>query len=214
MVLAKAGYRTLNSLAEVDIDRLKEIGIGNTNAQEIKRRCEYFILDKNKRSLASQKRRAQFLNKDVSLLDRLYSARDTNFTRACVDVFNEMGVNCSYMEDTQAHDIDGLIEMQGHRITFDCKRNDDSNLVKATQAEEILGKSASYEPADKVTIGYPDFSQDAMNNCNKANLTLISCRKLGEILVLFWEGKMTHDNILALLQSRTCDGKSAGMSIL
>lgn len=208
MSLAKAGYKTLNSLAEVDINKLREIGIGNANAQEIKRRCEQYILDKNKRALFSQKRRAQMINKDVSMLERLYSARDTNFTRACVDVFNEMGVSCSYMEDTQAHDIDGLIEIEGIRIAFECKRNDDSNLVKATQAEEILGKSASYEPAEKVTIGYPDFAQDAINNCKSAKLTLITCRKLGELLVLCWEGKMDRRSILSLLTSRTCDGKA------
>lgn len=135
MKLASMGYRTLNSLVDIDTDKLRDVGIGKKTALEMRKRCEGLIVDKNKRAYYSQKAKARTLNKDTTLLDRLYSERGTNFTHACVDIFKEMEFDCVYMEDISQHSIDALIQHNNEKITIGCRRKDEGKLVSAIDAE-------------------------------------------------------------------------------
>jgi hypothetical protein len=84
---------------------------------------------------------------------------------------------------------------------LECKRKIGNKLVSATEAEEILGKGAKYNPIAKVTIGYPDFVDDAKENTQDTKITLITHITLIEILLAFWEGKISKEEVIAILRS-------------
>jgi hypothetical protein len=52
-----------------------------------------------------------------------------------------------------------------------------------------------------VTIGYPDFADEARKNCPNAKVTLISAAVLGDMLIGFLEKKLNQDDIIRILKS-------------
>lgn len=202
MELAQAGYSTLNSLIEANINELKEVpSIGSVLASRIKEHVEYFIRDRSKRKYQSQIRHAKELGRDTEIIEKLYKETGDNFSKVCSDIFCGMELSCKFIGDLNPHDPDCLIELDEGRIVIECKREKGKNLVSAKEAEEIRGKGAKYRPIAEITVGYPDFSDNAINNVKNTHITLITHTVLAEILIKFWEGKITKDKIIEILKS-------------
>ena len=100
------------------------------------------------------------------------------------------------------HEPDGLVRTPEGNIVIESKRKERGN-VTAIEAEEILGKGARYDPIANVTIGFPDFVEEAKKNVPKNKITLIKASVLGEILVRFWEGKLDQKDVISILKSTT-----------
>jgi len=86
-------------------------------------------------------------------------------------------------------------------MVTECKRKE-KGLVSVKEAEEVLGKGAKHTPVANITIGYPDFCDEAIKNASKTKITLITHLVLGEMLIRFWEGMLAVEDILRLLRSQ------------
>ncbi|MCD6445590.1 restriction endonuclease, partial [Candidatus Bathyarchaeota archaeon] len=175
MALADAGYGTLKSLIKASVDELKKVnGIGNTLAVRIKEYIEQFIEDDNERIFQYCIRRAKELRRDTSIIEKLFKETNDKFSRACAELIQQIGIPCRFIGDISPHEPDCLIEINQEKMVIECKRKKGNELVSATEAEEIKGKGARYNPEAEITIGYPDFSEEAIKNVKHTKITLIT----------------------------------------
>lgn len=202
MQLAENGLDTINKLINVDIDTLRKIkGIGKETALEIKHYTERYIKDKNERSYQIQIRKAKEMGRDPTILKRLYTEKGKNFAKACIEVLKDyIGLPCYYVGGEPGHEVDGIIRLKEGNIVIECTKRE-NKLVSAQDAERVLGEGAKHKPIAHITIGSPDFSSEAIENVKNTNITLITHRKLGEILIRFWEGEIDKNGIIELLKS-------------
>jgi helicase len=197
--LVKSGFITIDNLLDASTESLVRVpGIDEKTALSIKQSVERYIPDLVKRSQHSQIRRAEQMKKNTLHLKRLYEAKAEDFSRACVDVLKDMGLDAKFLGNTSR--VDGLITTTNGQIALECKRKEKEN-VGAKDAEEVLGKAAEFRPIAHVTIGYPGFTHEAGKNCVNSKVTLIPLPILGELLIGFWTGEFSSDRVLELLFS-------------
>lgn len=203
--LALQGYATLGSLLQASIEDLKKVrDIGDVLARRIKERVEKFINDENERAYNGHVMHADTLGRSHDVIDRLYKETGDAFARACVDVVGQhIGLQCRFIGDISPHEPDGLLEKDSERIAIECKRKKGLQLVSAKEAEEVLGKGAKYNPIANVTIGYPRFSEEAAANVKNTHITLITHTALADLLLNFWEGKLSKEDVLEILKLGT-----------
>ncbi len=162
---------------------------------------EELISDEGYRKKESQLTRARELGKDPEIINRLYKARGKAFERVCVGIFKDhFGFDAHYTGDTEDHGPDSVINTTEGEIVFECKKKDNIN-VTAVEAEEILGKGAKRKPISHVTIGFPDFSEEARRNTVSTGVTLLKLPVLVDILIGYWEGHIKSEEIILLLKS-------------
>ena len=114
------------------------------------------------------------------------------------------GISCRFIGDLSPHEPDCIIEMDIGKITIECKREKaKEKFVSAKESEEILGKGSKYNPIAYVTIGYPDFSKDAISNVENTSVTLVTCSALVKMLIRFWEKKLSKKDIINIMKSKT-----------
>ena len=202
MALAESGYTTIDKIIEAKSeDLMKARGIGEKLALEIKRSVEEYIDDKNLASHHRQRRIAQSLGKNPTIIDRLYGEKGDNFARVFNDIFKDyIGLNSAFVGDASEHEVDVIIETGEGKIVIEGKRLDRRN-VSAIEAEEVIGKGAKHKPIANVTIGYPDFTDEARKNAPKAKVTLIPGSLVGDILIGFWRNKLGQDGVVKILKS-------------
>ncbi len=202
MLLAGAGYTSLESLINAEIENLEKVrGISRKLATTIKSRIEQFVKDEIERKRQYFMRRTKELGRDSTIIERLFNEKSDNFSKACAELFNNyLEIPCKFIGDISSHEPDLLIEVNEGKIVVECKRKIGNKLVSATEAEEILGKGAKYNPIAKVTIGYPDFVDDAKENTQDTKITLITHTTLIEILLAFWEEKISKEEVIDILR--------------
>src|SRR6266571_7521146 len=205
MALAVAGFNNIDKIIEAKPEELMKVpGIGERLALEIKASVEKHIDDKTLAAYQRQRRLAQSLGKNAVVIDGLYREKGDKFCRVFNDIFkNYFGLKAAYVGDAAEHDVDVIIETQEGMIVIEGKRYDNRN-VSAKGAEEIMGKGARHNPIARVTIGYPDFADEAKWNSPRAKVTLISASVLGDMLIGFWQGKLTQEDIIRTLKSNRC----------
>ncbi|MDF2956317.1 MAG: Replicative superfamily II helicase [Candidatus Alkanophagales archaeon MCA70_species_2] len=203
MLLADAGYTSLESLINAKIDDLEKVkGIDRKLATTIKEHIEQFIEDKMERKRQYFIRRAKELGRDSTIIERLFTETGDNFSEVCAELFNDhFKIPCKFIGNLSLHEPDLLIEVEGGKIVVECKRKIGNKFVSATEAEEILGKGAKYNPIAKVTIGYPDFEDVAKQNADRTKITLTTHVALAEMLLAFWERKISQEEIIEILKS-------------
>jgi len=201
IALAESGYTNVESLIGVDISELERVRtIGKKTAVKIKEFISKLIKDENERFKELQKLRAVKLGRDPALIERIYESRSDEFSRIVAEVINDQfGIPCQFIGDLNKHEPDCLIEIPEGKIVIECKTT--KGLVSAKEAEEILGKGAKYDPLANITIGKPDFCDEAIKNTEHTKITLISARMFAELLLQFWEGKINRSDILNVLKS-------------
>ncbi len=204
MRLAQSGYETLNSLIDADIQDLMQVrNIGRELARNIKEYVEEYIIDQHDKLKSPQIRRAEELGRDSNIISDLYDHIGDNFARAVTLVFKYgIGLSCEFIGDINMHEPDVLIEYKNEKIVIECKRKIGTKLVSAGKAEEILGKGAKYKPTAYVTIGFPDFAQSAIDNVLNTKITQITHSKLAELLLKFWNGELSQEEIIGILKSK------------
>jgi helicase len=204
MLLADAGYGSLESIIEANIEDLKKIkGIGDKLAVKIKEHIERFIKVEIERKHQYFIRRATELGREPSVIEKLFRETGDNFSRVCAELFEKyIGLPCKFIGDISPHEPDCLVEINDERIVIECKRKIGNRLVSANEAEEVLGKGVRYSPVASVTIGYPDFANDAKQNVSNTEITLITHTALARILISFWEKKLSKEEIVDILKSR------------
>ncbi|RLI45691.1 hypothetical protein DRO69_04725 [Candidatus Bathyarchaeota archaeon] len=202
MLLADAGYNSLDSLIDASIEDLERVrGIGKSLSIAIKKHIEQFIEDKIERKRQYFVRRAKELGRDATIIERLFTAIGDDFSKVCAELLNDyLGIPCKFIGDLSSHEPDCLIKLEEGNIVIECKRKTGNKFVSATEAEQILGKGAKYDPIARVTIGYPDFVDIAKQNVHKTGITLMTHVNLAEILIAFWEGKITRDEVIDILK--------------
>jgi len=205
MSLVAAGFASVDKLIEAKPGDLTVVpGIGEKLALEIKKSVEKHIEDKNLAAYHRQRRLAQTMGKNAVVIDGLYKEKGDKFSRVANDIFkNYFGFKSAFVGDASPHEVDVIIETDSGKIVVEGKRYDNRN-VSAREAEEVIGKGAKHKPVAHVTIGYPDFSDEAKWNCQRAKVTLISASVLGDVLIAFWQEKLTRDDILKTLASNRC----------
>ena len=201
--LAKAGYATIDSLIEADIEDLKNVDdISDVLAHRIKEEVEEYLDNESQKRKSEQLRLAEKMCKNKEIILGLYSNQGDDFSKHLVRIFREeLKMDAVYVGDKSPHEPDILIKIPAGNIVIEAKRKKKGS-VNALEAEEILGKGAKYKPIANVTIGYPDFADVAKQNVN-SKITLISAAMLGQLLVEFWGGKIKDAEVLSLL----CFGK-------
>jgi hypothetical protein len=105
-----------------------------------------------------------------------------------------------FIGDSGMHEVDGLVTIPEGKIVIEGKRKEKGNVL-AREAEEVLGKGARHNPISYVTIGFPDFVDEAKKNAPNAKITLIKASALGDILIAFWEHKLSKEDIINVLRS-------------
>jgi len=202
IALAEAGYTTIDKIIEAKPeDLMKAKGISEKLALEIKKSVEDYIDDKNLAAYHRQRRIAQSLGKNHVIIDRLYKEKGDNFSRAFNEIFKDyVGLKSAFVGDASPHEVDVIVETKDGKIVIEGKRCDRRN-VSAIEAEEVIGKGAKHEPIANVTIGYPDFADEARKNASKSKVTLISGSLVGDILLGFWQNKLGQEDVLRILKS-------------
>jgi len=203
MHLADAGYTSLELLINAKIEDLEKVkGISRKLAITIKEYIERFIGDENERKRQYFVRRAKELGRDSTIIERLFTETGDNFSKVCAELFKDyLEIPCNFIGDLSPHEPDCLIETEEGKIIVECKRKTGNKLVSAKEAEEILGKGAKYNPIAKVTIGYPDFGDVTKQNASRTKITLITHVTLAEMLLAYWEGKISKEKIIKVLKS-------------
>jgi len=201
--LAKAGFKTIDDLINASIGQLISVnGIGEKLALRIKEYVENFIEDNVTRSRQRQLRMAQQLGKSSVIIEQLYQTKDDVFSRVCIELLKtHIGLDAIFIGDAGEHEVDGLVTTPEGKIAIEGKRKKEKGNVSAKEAEEVLGKGARHNPIANVTIGYPDFVEEAKRNAPHAKITLIKVSVLGEILIKFWEGKLSKEDVLGIMKS-------------
>jgi len=202
--LVEAGYSSLDSLIKADIQDLKKVkGIGNKLSISIKEHIEKFIESEIEKKYQHYIRRAEELKRNSEIIKKVFNETGDNFSRACAELINEyFDISCKFIGDISSHEPDCIIEGVGGKIVIECKRKTTTKFVSAKEAEEILGKGSKYNPIANVTIGYPDFSEDAINNTKTSSVTLITVNALVEMLIRFWEGRFSKEEIIEIMKSK------------
>ncbi|MFC1803525.1 DEAD/DEAH box helicase [Thermoproteota archaeon] len=201
-MLAESGFVTIDDLISAPIHDLTSVqGIGEKLALRIKERIDRYIVDEISRHKEQQIRKAKQLSRNSSIIERLYEVKGTAFERECTNALkSEIGINATFIGDADQHGPDILIYTPDGDIVIECKRKESRN-VSAREAEEILGKGASFNPIANVTIGFPDFVEEAQKNVQNTKITLIKVPILGEVLLRVWSGKIGKDEVLSILKS-------------
>ena len=199
--LAEKGFDSVDKLVQAKPEQLMTAeGISETLALEIKKHVESFIDDLNLKDYQRQRRIAQTLGKNVTIIDRLYNERGDNFARAFNDIFkNYLGLDSAFVGDAAQHHVDVIIETKEGKIAVEGKRVERRN-VSAIEAEEVIGKGSKFDPIANVTIGYPDFSDEAVTNSPKSRVTLIPAWTMGEMLLAFWKERLSKEKICQVLK--------------
>ena len=202
--LAKAGFKTIDDLIQASPTSLMSVnGIDEKLSLRIKEHVERSIKDETARHRERQIRMAQQIGRSSVIIEQLYKTKGDVFARVCIDLLKEhVGLDAVYIGDAGEHEADGLVRTPEGNIVIESKRKERGN-VTAIEAEEILGKGARYNPIANVTIGFPDFVEEAKKNVPKTKITLIKASVLGEILVRFWEGKLDQKDVISILKSTT-----------
>lgn len=200
--LANAGFKTVDDLVLANHDDLQNVSsIGPKLALRIKEHAEKFISVEQIRLQQSQVRRALETKHDPNLLKRLYKELGSNFARAFIDILKEMKLNAMYVGDVAGTDVDGLVKTKEGTIVIEGKRKEAGN-ISAKEAEEVRGKGARHNPIAYVTIGYPDFAEEAQENAKHTGTTLLRAHIIGEALVSYWERKFSGEDMINILKSR------------
>lgn len=202
MNLAKDGYQNLDSLLQANIEDLEKVDdIGKVLATRIKEATEKFLDSESQKQKSAQLRLAAKLNKNKDIILGLYSAQGDDFARHIAKVLREeFKMDASFVGDKSPHEPDIIVKTEKGDIAIEAKRHK-KDTVTTLESEEILGKGAKYAPIANVTIGYPDFTEAAKQSVINSKVTLIKAAMLGEIIVQYWTGKMTTEDILALFGS-------------
>ena len=199
--LVKAGFKTIDDLIAATIAQLISVsGIGEKLALRIKEHVENFIKDDVNRSRQRQLRLAQQLGRNGTIIEQLYQTKGDVFSRVCVDILKMTDLDAIFIGDSGMHEVDGLVTIPEGKIVIEGKRKEKGNVL-AREAEEVLGKGARHNPISYVTIGFPDFVDEAKKNAPNAKITLIKASALGDILIAFWEHKLSKEDIINVLRS-------------
>ena len=173
--------------------------------------------------MESEQSKAKELTRDKELIDNLYTKTDDDFARACFEVLRAFGFDCTFVGASGCHDVDILVKIENVEdiIVIDCKRKKKaSDMVSSNEAEEVVGKGKRYNPKSYVTIGYPNFSKEAIKNISNTKITLLTHNFLASVLLDFWEGELKKSQVLNLLSSadlrrgccnRTCYSRLIGV---
>ena len=113
----------------------------------------------------------------------------------------EMDIEASYIGNADTHGPDALIITDEGKIVVEGKRKENGKKVRANESEEIRGKGASFTPIVYVTLGYPDFVEEAIEASRHTKTTLIRADIIGEALIAFWKGKFTKEGMIKLLKN-------------
>ena len=203
IALAETGFKTIDQIIEAKPeDLMKAKGISEKLALQIKKSVENYIDDKNLFAYHRQRRTAQSLGKNPTIIDRLYTEKGDNFGRVVNEIFKDyLGLSSAFVGDASEHEVDVVIETKEGKIAVEAKRLERRN-VSAREAEEVIGKGARHKPIAHVTVGYPDFADEAMRNAPMAKVTLLSASVVGELLIAFWEKKVSQVDVLKMLKSQ------------
>jgi len=175
-------------------------GIGEKLALRIMEHVENFIKDDVNRNRHRQLRLAQQLGRNGTIIEQLYETKGDGFSRVCIEILRMTGLNAIFIGDSEKHEVDGIVTIPEGKIVIEGKRKEKANVL-ATEAEEVLGKGARHNPISYVTIGFPDFVEEAKRNASNAKVTLIKASVVGDILIAFWERKLSKENIINILRS-------------
>ncbi|MCW3990917.1 MAG: DEAD/DEAH box helicase [Candidatus Bathyarchaeota archaeon] len=202
--LYDAGLPDIDSLINVSLDDLIKIdGIGNRVATRIKSDIESYILSESDRRYQSQVREAKEVGLDVSLIERLYHEQGDDFVKIFIEILvDHFKLPASYVGDSRPHDVDGIITLDKGIIVIEGKRQK-NDKVGPVKAEEVWGKGKKYDPIAYVTIGYPDFSTGSINNVHNTKITLLPHYIIGKMLLDFYQGRISQDDVLGMMMSGT-----------
>jgi len=199
--LAKAGFKNIDDLIAATTRQLMSVnGIGEKLALRIMEHVENFIKDDVNRNRHRQLRLAQQLGRNGMIIEQLYETKGDGFSRVCIEILRMTGLNAIFIGDSEKHEVDGIVTIPEGKIVIEGKRKEKANVL-ATEAEEVLGKGARHNPISYVTIGFPDFVEEAKRNASNAKVTLIKASVVGDILIAFWERKLSKENIINILRS-------------
>jgi hypothetical protein len=199
--LAKAGFETVDALLDAGVGELEKIpDIGGILASRIKEQTEQYIEDEMNRKKMIQVRLTYNLKKSSDLIDGLYNLHGDDLSKHISRVLkDEFKLDAEFIGTDRQHEPDILIRTQEGNIVIEVKRRE-KGKVSAVEAEEIFGKGAKYKPIAHVTIGYPDFVDVAKENAINAKLTLIDITTIGELLVSFWQEKISSNDLIYVMR--------------
>ncbi len=202
MNLVKAGFVDIDNILKASIDELAKVSdIGDSLALRIKESVEAYIKNEAQRKRSSQIRLAKKMGKETGAIDGLYETHGDDLARHLAQVFTaEFGIKSEFVGDKDQHSPDILITIPEGLIAIEVKRKE-IGRVSAIEAEEVLGKGAKYKPVVNMTLGYPDFADVAKDNAISSKVTLISAPIIGDMIVQFWQGKLTAERIIELFKS-------------
>jgi hypothetical protein len=203
MALTDIGIRTTDQIIDAKTeDLLKAKGMTERLVFQAKAYLDSPVKAPSLRTCGKQKAIASALGRNPKLIERLYDERGDVLSRTVNEVLRDhLGCSSAFIGDTSSHEVDILIETEEGEIVVEVKRSE-AHKISARLAEEVIGKGSKHKPIAYVTIGYPDFSDDAIGNCATTGITLIPIYVLGDILVNFWQNKLQSEDVLAIFKSR------------
>lgn len=161
-----------------------------------------------RREMTHQVQRLRRLGVDEQIIKAVYAAKDKDFELRIADLFSQglSGFSYERIARQREGEPDGVLHTpDGGNLVVSITASDKKISMKKSQ--EILGSAGAYPPLKgAIVIGKPDFHELAISRAagiatSVCSYKLIPVYVLAEMWVRLKEGKLTQQNINAILAS-------------
>jgi hypothetical protein len=207
-VIAK-GVDSLNKLLEVSV-RVLEGPLVPTRAKRLLDAAHEYLEDASLRCRNQQVRRLEEQDIDPAALKAIYTDEGRDLEKSIDAILKEpfCKLKCVRIVDQRQGEPDHVLYGPNGEVLVIQTTAAEKSLIGIKKTMEIVGQSASYKPTGYIVVGRPDFHSDAIKGAldhvgTGKNFKLIPVMVLGEMYVLFREGKLKAETVADILLRET-----------
>lgn len=205
--LVKAGIGSVDELLD---KKPEDVPLSRAKALRLIAAIEESISDEQERRRRSQRARLNAINVDTAQLLALYSKTGKELERAINDVLKApfLMLECRPVAHQNEGEPDHIIYTSDGKAIAVQTTARERRRVTMTKATSVIGQSAKYRPVAYIVFGRPDFDdltiRDSVEQVGAGlNYKLIPLHALAEMHTLFYEGKLTCDDVERVFTKET-----------
>lgn len=201
--LVKEGIECIDDLIDLKIE---SIPISRTKALRLIKAIEESITDDQEKRKRSQRARLTAISMDISILEAIYIKNGKELESAIDELLKPpfISVVCRPVKHQNEGEPDHVLYTADGRPIVVQTTARDRKRINMTKATSVIGQSSKYKPIGYIVFGRPDFDEltirDSVHQVSSGlNYKLIPIQTLGEMFVLYQEGKLTTADVERIL---------------